>query len=190
MTITRHAPLLSATCLMMIGIVGCGGDSQEATVRTVTQTATATSPQPPDAAPSTSDVPAALVDRAQNQLDDLIAREAGLARRVSTRTLVPAGDGIDAVGRVALLEQGEDAAIALSAVGLAPSNGYAFWVRDAATNRTRLLGFAPPVKDDGRLLGIAPFPRDPSEIDGILLSEERDDRPSSPTRELLVVAPD
>lgn len=85
----------------------------------------------------------------------------------------------DAVGVVQVLSQGGQRALAISAQDMEEGSRYAVWLYNSPSN-AQFLGFAPPVGEDGRLAGLAPVPPDADQYESIIVTRERDDRPTRP----------
>lgn len=128
--------------------------------------------------------------------DDEPARRQGSTPAVSTPaagTSTPAGqpkveqqinltsavEGSKALGVANVVSQGGRRAIALIGQGIKPAGRrYAVWLINDKTSQ--FLGFAPPVKADGRLQGLAGTPENLREFREIIVTRETIDRPKQP----------
>jgi hypothetical protein len=93
--------------------------------------------------------------------------------------LRPTSNGGKSLGVANVVSQGGQRAIALIGQSLSASPRYAVWLYNSPTD-SQFLGFAPPVKANGRLQGLAPVPDDFSRYKQIIITREQVDRPQKP----------
>lgn len=88
-------------------------------------------------------------------------------------------EGSKSLGVANVVSQGGRRAIALIGQDIKPpGNRYAVWLINAKT--VQFLGFAPPVKADGRLQGLAGTPENLSDFSEIIVTREQVDKPKKP----------
>jgi len=93
--------------------------------------------------------------------------------------LKPTTEGSKALGVANVVSQSGRRAIALIGQDIKPAGRrYAVWLINDKT--TRFLGFAPPVKADGRLQGLAGTPENLRDFTEIIVTREQVDQPKQP----------
>ncbi len=104
----------------------------------------------------------------------------GAAPKVEQQiNLTPAVQGSKALGVANVVSQSGQRAIALIGQGIKPpGTHYAVWVTNGT--RAQFLGFAPPVKADGRLQGLAGVPKNLRDFRDIIVTREPVDKPKQP----------
>jgi hypothetical protein len=91
----------------------------------------------------------------------------------------PETQGSKALGVANVVSQGGSRAIALIGQGIKPAGSrYAVWLTNGKTSQ--FLGFAPPVKANGRLQGLAGVPKNLADFRDIIVTREQVDRPKQP----------
>lgn len=92
----------------------------------------------------------------------------------------PAQAGSKAAGVVLILAQGNQRVYAFRAQDLkVPSPRYAVWLYNSPS-QAQFMGFAPPVRGNGRLTAVTAVPKDASKYKEIVITRERVDKPSKP----------
>jgi hypothetical protein len=87
-----------------------------------------------------------------------------------------------ALGVALLVKQGSQLALTLNAQGLAPTSSglaYAVWLYNSHTSAERI-GFAPPVKTDGKLAAVAPSPADLNKFRALIITRETNAQATRP----------
>jgi hypothetical protein len=104
----------------------------------------------------------------------------GAAPKVEQQiNLTPAVQGSKALGVANVVSQQGQRAIALIGQGVKPpGTHYAVWLTNGT--RAQFLGFAPPVKANGRLQGLAGVPKNLGDFRDIIVTREPIDKPKQP----------
>jgi len=144
------AGILTLLALVLVFALTRNGDDKSTAAKT-TSTATGTTSTPSGAAP-----------KVEQQIN-----------------LKPAVQGSKALGVANVVSQSGQRAIALIGQGVKPpGTHYAVWLTNGA--RAQFLGFAPPVKANGRLQGLAGVPKNLVDFRDIIVTREPVDKPKQP----------
>lgn len=104
----------------------------------------------------------------------------GGTRVLAQINLRAANEGSKALGVANIVEQEGQRAIALIGQDIKPASPrYAVWLYNSASD-SQFLGFAPPVRANGRLQGLAGVPENIAKFREVIVTREKVDRPKSP----------